>query len=103
MVERETEKPLKSLCIDNGGEYISQEFKDYCSKHGIRHEKTIPGTPQDNGVAKKMNRTIVEKVICMLRTAKLPKSFWGAAVLTTCYLINRSPSASLEFDVPEKV
>ena len=92
MVERETEKPLKALLIDNGGEYISQEFKDYCSKHGIRHEiKTIPSTPQDNGVAKWMNLTIVEKVICMLRTVKLPKSFWGEVVLTTCYLINRSP------------
>ena len=103
MVERETGKPLKCLRTDNGGEYISHEFKEYCSKHGIRHEKTVPGTPQHNGVAERMNRTIVEKVRCMLRTAKLPKSFWGAAVLTACYLINRSPSAPLGFDVPEKV
>ena len=103
MVERKTGKPLKCLRTDNGGEYISHEFKEYCSKHGIRHEKTVPGTPQHNGVAERMNRTIVEKVRCMLRTAKLPKSFWGAAVLTACYLINRSPSAPLGFDVPEKV
>ena len=103
MVERETGKPLKSLCIDNIGEYISQEFSDYCFKHGIRHEKTFPSTPQHNGVVERMNCTIVEKVRCNLRTTKLPKSFWGAAVLTACYLINRSPSASLRFDVPEKV
>ena len=59
MVEKETGKPLKSLCIDNGGEYISQEFRDYGSKHGIHHEKTVPGTPQHNGIAIRMNCTIV--------------------------------------------
>ena len=45
MVERETGNPLKRLRIDNGGEYISMEFKEYCSKHGIKHEKTVPSTP----------------------------------------------------------
>ena len=102
MVERETGKHFKCLRTDNGGEYISQEFRDYCSKHGIWHEKTVSFTPQHNGVAERMNRTIVEKVRCMLRATKLPKSFWGATVLTSCYLINKSPSALLEFDVPKK-
>ena len=62
MVERETGNPLKRLRTNNGGEYISREFKEYFSKHGIRHEKTIPGTPQHNDVIEMMNRTIVEKV-----------------------------------------
>ena len=75
MVEREKKKPLKCLRIDNGGEYMSNEFKNYCSKKGIRHEKTILGTLQQNGVAERMNRTIVEKVRCMLRMANLLKSF----------------------------
>ena len=75
MVERETGKPLKCLGTDNGGEYISREFREYRSKHGIRHEKTVPDTPQHNGVVERMNRTIMEKVRCMLRTSKLPKSF----------------------------
>ena len=103
MVERETRKPLKCLRIDNGGEYISQEFRDCFFKHGIRREKTVLGTPQHNGVAERMNRTIVEKVRCMLTAAKFLKSFWGAVVLTACYLINKSPSALLEFDFLEKV
>ena len=103
MVEKETGKPLKCLRTDNKGEYIYHEFREYCSKHGIRLEKTVPGTPQHNGVAERMNCTIVEKVRCMLRTAKLPKSFWGAVVLTTCYLVNRSPLVPLGFDIPEKV
>ncbi|RVW24809.1 Retrovirus-related Pol polyprotein from transposon TNT 1-94 [Vitis vinifera] len=48
------------------------------------------------------NRTILEKVRCMLKTTKLPKVFWGEATQIACYLINRSPSSSLNFEVPEK-
>ncbi|GKV14824.1 hypothetical protein SLEP1_g25638 [Rubroshorea leprosula] len=51
------------IAKDNRGEYTSKEFKDYYSKHGIRHEKIVPDTPQHNGVAKRMNHTIVEKII----------------------------------------
>jgi hypothetical protein len=50
-----------------------------------------------------MNRTIVEKVRCMLKMAKLPKHFWGEAVRTACYLINMSPSVPLKFEIPERV
>ena len=103
MVERETGLPLKCIRTDNGGEYTSNDFNAYCSKHGIRHELTEPGTPQHNGVAERMNRTIVERVRCMLRMAKLPKAFWGEAVRVACYLLNRSPSVPLGFDIPEKV
>ena len=103
MVEREKGKPLKCLRSDNEGEYKSNEFKSYCSEKGIRHEKTIPGTSQQNGVAERMNCTIIKKIICMLRMANLPKSFWGEAVVTACYLINRSPSVPLNFDIPKRV
>ncbi|CAH9088439.1 unnamed protein product [Cuscuta epithymum] len=102
MVERETERKLKSLRSDNGGEYTSHEFKNYCSQHGIRHVKTVPGTPQHNGVVERMNRTIVEKVRCMLKMSDLPKSFWAEAVNTAVYLINRSPSIPLGLDIPER-
>ena len=63
----------------------------------------VPGTPQHNGVAERMNHTIVEKVWCMLKLAKLPKSFWGKAVNTVVYLINKSPSVPLDFDIPQRV
>ena len=87
--------PLKRLQTDNGGEY--------CSKHGIRRDKIVPGTPWHNGVGERMNRTIVEKVRCMLKLAKLLKSFWGKAVNTTVYLIIISPSVPLNFDIPQRV
>ncbi|CAA0824771.1 Unknown protein [Striga hermonthica] len=67
MVERQTGKPLKCLRSDNGGKYTSHKFKNYCVVHGIRHEKTVPGTPQHNGVAERINKTIMEKLRCMLR------------------------------------
>ena len=49
-----------------------------------------------------MNRTIIERVKCKLKIVKLSKAFWGEAAQTACYLINRSPSGPLNFEVPEK-
>ena len=75
MVERDTNVPLKALQTDNGREYTSDEFEEHCMKHGIFHEKMELGTPQYSGVAERMYRTIVEKVISILRVSKFPKAF----------------------------
>ena len=55
IVERATSSKVKTLRSDNGGEYISNEFIEYCRKEGIRHEYTVPKTPEQNGVAQRMN------------------------------------------------
>jgi hypothetical protein len=60
LVENETGKRLKCLRSENGGEYCSKEFDDYYSYQGIRREKTVPRTPQENGVSERMNKTIME-------------------------------------------
>ena len=73
-VERQTGKQLKSVRVDNGGEYRGP-FEQYCRSHGIRFEKTVCKTPQQNGVDERMNRTICDIIKCMLSHAKLPKSF----------------------------
>jgi hypothetical protein len=73
-VERETGRQLKCVRADNGGEYRGR-FEEYCRSHGIRLEKTVSKTPQHNGVAERMNRTICERIRCMLSHAKLSKSF----------------------------
>ncbi|WVZ01079.1 hypothetical protein V8G54_027148 [Vigna mungo] len=101
-VERETGRKLKCLRSDNGGEYRGP-FEHYCKTHGIKHEKVPPKTPQMNGVAERFNRTIAEKVRSMLSHAKLPKSFWGEAVVTAADLINLSPSRPLNGKIPEEV
>ena len=75
MVERETGRKLKCLRFDNRGEYTSRVFETYCTKNGIRHEKTIPDTPQHNGVTERMSHTIIERVKCMLKTASCLRCF----------------------------
>ena len=88
VVERETNELLKCLRTDNGGEFCANEFKDYCNRFGIRHEKIVPSTPQQNGTTKWMNHTIMEKVRIMLSNSRLEKHFLVEAVRTSCYLIN---------------
>jgi len=88
--------------VDNGGEYRGP-FEEYYRSHGIRLEKTMPKTQQDNGVVERMNKTICERIRCMLSHAKLPKSFWGEAMKTAVALINLSPSFPLDCDFPQRV
>ena len=63
----------------------------------------MPQTPQQNGLAERMNRTILERVRCMLLGAGMPKNFWGEAANTAVYLINRCPSSALKFKTPMEV
>ena len=65
-------KKIKTLHSDNGGKYTSKEFEDYLKKNGIRHERTVPKTPEQNKVADRINRTLVETVRAMLSDSKLP-------------------------------
>ena len=79
---------VKYLRSDNRGEYIDGGFNKYCVAQRIRMEKTIPKTPQQNGVVERMNRTLNERVRSMRLHAGLPKTFWANAVSTAAYLIN---------------
>lgn len=60
------------------------------------------GTPQQNGVVERMNRTLLEKVRCLLFTTGLPRSFWGEALTTAAYLVNRTPSSATGYICPEE-
>jgi len=102
LVENEIGKRLKCLRSDNGGEYCSKEFDRYCSKNGIRREKIVLGTPQQNGVSKRMNRTIMERARCMRLYAGLPLQFWVDVVDNVVYLINRGPSSSFDGGIPKE-
>jgi transposase InsO family protein len=91
---------LKCLRSDNGGEYFKKEFDDYCSYHGIRREKIVPGTPQENGVSEKMNKTIMERARSMRLHASFPLQFWEDVVDPPFYLINRGPSSYFDGGIP---
>ncbi|KAG8473296.1 hypothetical protein CXB51_035427 [Gossypium anomalum] len=80
-----------------------KRFNRLCKSEGIVRHLTVRHTPQQNGVAERMNRTIMEKVRCMLSNANLPKSFWAEAASTACFLINRSPSVAIEKKTPQEV
>jgi hypothetical protein len=85
---------------DNGREYMTNALMEHFEKQGIQMECTVPYTPEQNGVAERLNRTIVEKARCMLLSSNLPKSFWTEAVTTAAFLINRSPPVALENCTP---
>ncbi|KAL0641218.1 hypothetical protein Bca4012_103077 [Brassica carinata] len=87
---------VKVLRSDNGGEYTSHAFKSHLAKHGIVHQTSCPYTPQQNGVAERKNRHLMEVARSMMYHANVPKRFWGDAVQTACYLINRIPTKVLK-------
>ncbi|KAL7996846.1 putative integrase, catalytic core, ribonuclease H-like superfamily [Plasmopara halstedii] len=93
--ENQTGKVVKALCCDNGGEYSSRELAKFCQRRGIVQKFTPPYTPQLNGVAERMDRTLVECARCMLEHAKLPKSYWGEAVMTANFLRIRCPTRGI--------
>nr|GEW61467.1 retrovirus-related Pol polyprotein from transposon TNT 1-94 [Tanacetum cinerariifolium] len=74
---------------DNGGEFRNKEMNDFCSQKGIKREFSNARTPQQNGVAERRNKTLIEAARTMLADAKLPVTFWAEAVNTACYVQNR--------------
>jgi transposase InsO family protein len=89
LVEKQSDKSLKVLRTDGGGEYTSTEFENYCKEQGIIHEVTAPYTPQHNGLAERRNRSILDMARSMVKQKNLPKRFWGEAVATAVYILNR--------------
>ena len=91
-VENQLGKRIKILRSDRGGEYFTREFDTFCEENGIIHERTSPYTPQQNGLAERKNRTLVEMVNCMLNQSGLPTNLWGEALLAACHIHNRITS-----------
>jgi len=94
---------LQVLRCDNGGEYSSNQFKQFCSEKGVKLQYTIPYTPEQNGHSERMNRTITERARSMLADSSLPKSLWNEAVLMAAYLINRSPTSVMKDVTPAEL
>ncbi|KAL0641477.1 hypothetical protein Bca4012_103059 [Brassica carinata] len=94
---------IKIFRSDNGGEYTSYAFKSHLEHHGILHQTSCPYTPQQNGVAERKNRHLMEVARSMMFQANVPKRFWSDAVATACYLINRIPTKVLKDQAPFEV
>ncbi|GAU16533.1 hypothetical protein TSUD_167640 [Trifolium subterraneum] len=103
MVEKETSETICCLRTDRGGEFNSDEFKEFCEVNGIKRQLTAAYTPQQNGIAERKNRTIMEMIRCMLAGKSVPKAFWPEAVNWAIYVLNRSPTAAIKDMTPEEV
>ncbi|GJW63918.1 retrotransposon protein, putative, ty1-copia subclass [Tanacetum coccineum] len=95
-VENQLGKTIKALRSDRGGEYISQEFKDYLKACGIVQQLTPPYTPQHNGVFGKRNRTLLDMVRSMMNLTTLPFSFWDYALESATCILNMVPTKKVD-------
>lgn len=87
-------RPPKVIRTDGGGEYSSVSLKSFLRKEGILLQQTAPYSPQQNGKAERMNRSLIEMTRCLLRDANLDKRYWGEAIHTANYLLNRLPCSA---------
>ena len=94
-VENHRNKKIKFLRSDRGGEYLSYEFGLQLKQCRIVSQPTPLGTPQRNGVSERHNRTLLDMVRSMMPLTDLPLSFWGYALETAAFTLNRAPSKNL--------
>ena len=100
-MENHRNKKIKFLQFDRREEYLSYEFGLHLKQCGIVSQLTPPGTPQRNGVSERRNRTLLDMVRSMMSLIDLPISFWGYALETAAFTLNRAPSKSIEMTLYE--
>jgi hypothetical protein len=103
LIENLSKRKIKILRSDNGGEYISKEFVNFCKNVGIKRELTTPYNPQQNGVAERKKKTIMEAVKTMIHDQDLHMCLWAEAVMTIVYVQNRLSHSALGFKTPEEM
>uniref|UniRef100_A0A2N9F3Y6 Retrovirus-related Pol polyprotein from transposon TNT 1-94 n=1 Tax=Fagus sylvatica TaxID=28930 RepID=A0A2N9F3Y6_FAGSY len=103
-VEKQCGKQIKIVRSDRGGEYYGRYTEDgqapgpfakFLQEHGIVAQYTMPGSPDQNGVAERRNRTLLDMVRSMLSSSNLPKSLWAEALKTAVYILNRVPTKAV--------
>ncbi|GKC35556.1 putative ribonuclease H-like domain-containing protein [Tanacetum coccineum] len=88
-IENQSDHKVKTIRSDNGTEFKNRIMNEFCDMKGIRREFSVARTPQQNGVAERKNRTLIEATKTMLADSKLPTTFWAKVVNTACYVQNR--------------
>lgn len=101
-MKNQTGKKIKILRTNNGTEYESNEFNDYCREAGIKRETTIAYTPEKNGVAERKNRSIIEATCAMLHDQSLAKFLWCETANTVMYVQNQCPHQAFDSKTPEE-
>jgi transposase InsO family protein len=93
--EAECGRKLRELRTDNGGEFTAAEFTSYCADEGVRRHYSAPYSPQQNNVIERRNQMVVGMAWVLLKQRGMSVVFWGEAVVTTVYILNRSPTKAL--------
>ncbi|GJZ01461.1 putative ribonuclease H-like domain-containing protein [Tanacetum coccineum] len=88
-IENQLNQKVKTIRCDNGTEFKNRDVIEFCGLKGIKREYSNARTPQQNGVAERKNRTLIEAARTMLADSFLPNTFWAEAVSTACYVLNR--------------
>ncbi|KAI0510738.1 hypothetical protein KFK09_011347 [Dendrobium nobile] len=91
-IERQTSRNVQAIRTDGGREYVNHELDNFLTHKGIQHQLSCPYTPEQNGLAERKHRHIIETARTMLHTASMPITYWSDAVVTAVYLINRMPT-----------
>ncbi|UYV76012.1 hypothetical protein LAZ67_13002147, partial [Cordylochernes scorpioides] len=99
-VENELNLKIKDVRTDNGTEFTNHRFKNFSIKNGIHHQLSTTYSPQSNGVAERVNRTLIETARTLLFDSGLPMAFWAEAVATASYVKNCTPHRSIKLDTP---
>lgn len=100
MIQTQYNTSIKVLRSDNGREYTNVQLQTYLQQHGIIHQTSCINTPQQNGTAERKNRHLLDVTRALMLTNNVPKYYWGEAILTATYLINRLPSKTLTYSTP---
>ncbi|KAI5325793.1 hypothetical protein L3X38_034867 [Prunus dulcis] len=100
MVELQSGYQIKKLRSDRGGEYTSLDFSKFSEEMGLERQLTVGYSPQQNGVAERKNRTVMEMARAMMHEKKISLKFWAEAVNTAVYLQNRSPTSAVDNSTP---
>lgn len=102
-IEKESGTEIAGLRTDRGGEFLSTKFKEFCDKVGIKRQLTTTFTPQQNGVAERRNRTIMNMVRCMLKESQVPSKMWPKAVAWATHILNRCPTSINPEKTPQEL
>jgi IS30 family transposase len=102
LVDNQTDMKIKTFRSNNGGEFVSKKFDNFLHECGIQRQTSAPYTPQQNGVAERANRTIMECVRSMIPTQGLDLEFWAEAVNTVVYIKNQCPTKAFESKTPQE-
>jgi transposase InsO family protein len=103
LIENLFKRNIKILRSDNGREYTSKEFVNFCRDVGIKRELTTPYNPQQNSVAKRKNRTIMEVVKTMIHDQDLHMCLWEEVAMVVVYVQNIFSHSALGFKTPEEM